>query len=177
MTEQHIALWKQAAEAFDQRYQSVQAEQWDASTPCEAWNVKELVDHTVGTQAGWAGPLIGVEVAEGAEWPAVYQAMNAALENPSVLEGTISDPNMGEVPKVQNFGIATTDLLVHTWDLAKATGADTSLPETAVQACHQGVKHFPEEMMRSEGFFGPQVECAADADAQTQFLSFLGRQV
>ena len=32
-------------------------------------------------------------------------------------------------------------------------------------------------MIRQPGVFGPKVECAADADTQTQFLSFLGRKV
>ena len=175
MTQQHVALWRQAAEAFDQRYQAVQAEQMEASTPCANWNVKQLIDHAVNTQAQFAGPLVGAEIAEGAEWPQVYQAINAAIEDPSVLEGMIDDPNMGTVPKVQNFGIATSDMLIHTWDVAKAIGGDTELPAEAVQACHTGMQHFPEEMMRSEGMFGAKVECAADADVQTQMLSHAGR--
>ena len=84
---------------------------------------------------------------------------------------------MGTVPKMVPFGIAATDLLVHAWDLARAIGADEALPEGAVAAAHAGLQRFPEEMMRSEGMFANQVECAPDADAQTQMLCFAGRAV
>ena len=44
MSQQHVDLWKQAADAFDQRYQAVGEAQWAAATPCDGWAVKELVD-------------------------------------------------------------------------------------------------------------------------------------
>ncbi len=177
MSQQHIDLWTQAADAFDQRYQAVQEAQWEAQTPCDEWNVKALVDHAVGTQIGFAAPVVGAEVAEGADWPTTRAAISAALSAEGALEGTTQHPAFGEVPKSMILGIGTSDLLLHTWDLARAIGADETLPAEAVTACHMGLQQFPEDMMRSPGFFGPKVECAADADAQTQMLSFAGRQV
>jgi uncharacterized protein (TIGR03086 family) len=177
MSQQHIDLWKQAADAFDQRYQAVTEEQWASPTPCDDWAVKELVDHAVGTQVGFAGPVIGVELEEGAEWPAIRDAMTAAISAEGALEGMVDHPAFGQVPKSMILGIGTSDLLLHAWDLARAIGADETLPAEVVQACHMGLQQFPPEMMRSPGFFGPEVECAADADAQTKMLSFAGRQV
>jgi len=75
------------------------------------------------------------------------------------------------------FGILTSDLLVHTWDVARGIGADESLPAEAVTACYMGLQKFPEEMMRAGGRFAAAVPCADDADEQTQLLSFTGRQV
>ncbi len=75
------------------------------------------------------------------------------------------------------LGIGVSDLVIHTWDLSRAIGADESLPAEAVTATHMGLQKFPPEMMRSEGFFGEAVECADDADEQTKMLSFTGRKV
>lgn len=175
MSQQHVDVWNQAAESFDRAYQAI-GDKWEAATPCTEFNVKELVEHTLGAQHMGAG-IIGAEVPEGAEWPAVRQAITSALSAES-LAGTTNFPPMGgDVPKGMLFGIVTTDLLTHSWDLARAVGSDETLPAEAVSACHTGLKMMPEEMMRAEGRFAPQVECAADADEQTQFLSYSGRQV
>lgn len=176
MSQQHIALWNQAAEAFDQRYQAISAEQWEASSPCEGWNVKAVVDHAVGAQSMGAG-ILGVEMAEGAEWPQVHEAMSAALAQEGALDGTMQHPEMGEVPKSMMFGILTSDLLIHTWDVARGIGADETLPAEAVTACYMGLQKFPEEQIRSGDRFAAAVSCADDADEQTKMLSFAGRQV
>jgi len=94
-----------------------------------------------------------------------------------VLEGTTDMGPMGEVPKTVPFGIAASDLLVHTWDLARAIGADETLPADAVSAAYAGLQRFPEPMMRAPERFGPAIECADDADEQTKMLSFAGRTV
>ncbi len=177
MSQQHIDLWKQAADAFDQRYQAVGEAQWEAATPCDEWNVRALVDHAVGTQVGFAAPVVGAELAEGADWPSARDAISAALAAEGALDGTVDHPAFGEVPKSMILGIGTSDLLLHAWDLARAIGADETLPAEAVTACHMGLQQFPTEMMRQPGFFGAEVECADDADAQTKMLSFAGRQV
>lgn len=176
--EQHAAVWNAAATAWDQRWNAVTADQWEAASTCEGWNVQQLVDHTVGTQIGFAAAMVGAEVAEGAAWPEVHAAISAALEQPGALDGTINMPPMGgDVPKAMMFGIASSDMLMHTWDLARSIGADEQLPAEAVSACYQGLQRMPEEMMRAEGRFAAAVECAADADEQTQMLCYSGRQV
>jgi uncharacterized protein (TIGR03086 family) len=177
MSQQHIDLWKQAADAFDQRYQAIGEANWEASSTCEGWNVKELVDHAVGVQAGMIAGLVGAEIAEGAAWPEVNQAISAALGNEGALDGTVPFGAMGDVPKSMALGIGTSDLLIHSWDLARSIGADEALPAEAVTATHMGLQKFPPQAMRGEGMFGPAIECAEDADEQTKMLSFAGRQV
>ena len=61
--------------------------------------------------------------------------------------------------------------------LARAIGADESLPEAAVAATHAGLQRFPPQMMRSEGYFGAEVSADDADDAQTQMLKFAGRSV
>ncbi|MGH1493492.1 MAG: TIGR03086 family metal-binding protein [Acidimicrobiales bacterium] len=177
MSQQHIDLWKQAADAFDKSYQAIGDAGWASATPCQGWAVKELVDHAVGTQGGMLGGVIGAEVPEGADWPTTRAAMDAALQVEGVLEGTTEFGPMGQVPKSMVLGVGTSDLLIHAWDVARAVGADETLPAEAVTATYMGLQKFPEQAMRGEGMFGAAIECAADADEQTKMLSFAGRQV
>ena len=177
MNEQHAAVWLQAAAAWDQRWQAVQEGQWEAQTPCEEWNVQQLCDHTIQTQATFAAGMVGAQVAPDAAWPEVHAAISACLEDPSCLDGMTEMPGMGEVPKAMVFGIASSDMLIHSWDLARSIGADEQLPAEAVQACYMGLQKFPEAARVDSGRFKNPVDVAADADTQTQFLSFSGRQV
>lgn len=176
MSQQHIDIWTSCAEAFSQRYDAVTEGQWAESTPCDGWTVKDLVDHAVGVQARFAG-MVGADIPEGADWPTARSAIEAALGTDGALEGTTEMPGMGTVPKTVPFGIVASDLLIHTWDLARSIGADETLPAAAVAATHAGLQRFPEEAMRGETMFANAVDCAADADAQTQMLSFAGRAV
>lgn len=177
MNEQHAAIWQQAASAWDQRWQAVQADQWQAQSNCDAWTVQQLADHTIATQATFAAGVVGAEVAPDAAWPEVHAAISARLQDPSVLDGTADVPGMGEVPKTMVFGIAASDMLIHSWDLARSIGADEQLPAEAVQACSMGLQKMPEAMRMADGRFKASIESAEGADMQTQFLNFSGRQV
>lgn len=177
MSQQHIDIWNASADAFSARYEAISDEHWSATTPCADWTVKELVDHAVNTQAQYCGGLLGAEIPEGADWPTTRDAIRSALANESALEGTTEMGPMGTVPKTVPFGVSASDLLIHTWDLARAIGADETLPEGPVAATHAGLQRFPEQAMRSPGMFGAAVSCADDADMQTQMLSFAGRTV
>ena len=174
MSQQHVDLWNQTAAAFDERYKAITEEQWSASTPCEGWTVKDLVEHTVGVQGGMVAPTFGIDVPEGAEWPAIHAAISAGLTAES-LAGTTEFGPMGTVPKGMLAGIATNDLLLHTWDLSRAIGADDTLPAEAVTACLGGMKMFPEAMR--EGRFSAAIEIGDDADEQAQLIAASGRQV
>lgn len=176
MNEQHIALWQQAVAAWDQRYDAI-GEQWEAGTPCDGWSVKDLVDHAVGVQQRVAGGLLGIDLGESPEWPALRDAIAGALEDPSVLDGELPESPFGPMPKAGMLGIATSDLLIHTWDLSRAIGADETLPAGPVSAAHMGLQRIPEAGLRSEGMFGPAVDVGADADEQAKLLAFAGRQV
>jgi uncharacterized protein (TIGR03086 family) len=177
MSQEHIDIWNASADAFSQRYDAITDEQWAASTPCDGWTVKDLVDHAVGVQVGYTAGLVGADIPEGADWPTTRDAIRAALGQEGALDGTTEMQPMGTVPKTVPMGISASDMLIHTWDLARAIGADETLPAAAVTATHSGLQRFPEQAMRGEGMFGAAVECADDADEQTKMLSFAGRTV
>ena len=72
------------------------------------------------------------------------------------------------------FGIG--DVLVHTWDLARATGLDERLDADEVHRLLV-VMEPNDAVMRQGTAFGPKVPCPDDADEQTKLLAFTGRHV
>jgi uncharacterized protein (TIGR03086 family) len=70
--------------------------------------------------------------------------------------------------------IYTTDVFMHTWDLARGTGQDDRLDPDECAALAAGMESM-EEIIRSSGQYGPRVPVPDDADAQTRMLGFIGR--
>jgi uncharacterized protein (TIGR03086 family) len=131
-----------ALDLFGQLLTGVGQEQWSRPTPCDAWNVQQLVDHVISGQRLAAHALRG-EPAQSAsgtlsmenyadEAVAAYQAsasdLLAACSQPGALERVVTVP-AGTVPGAVVVHLRTTDTIVHGWDLARATGqATTALP-------------------------------------------------
>jgi uncharacterized protein (TIGR03086 family) len=166
-------IWRQAADKWSEVYAQVGDDDWDKSTTCEGWTVRDLVDHTIHWQA-MGGGILGAGTAPGAEWDAIKPALSAALDDPSNLEGIAEQFN--NMPKHQVLGFVIGDLLIHSWDLARSIGADETLPPAAVEATMMGLGNVPPAMLRSENMFGEPVEVADDASAQDKLLAFAGRQ-
>jgi uncharacterized protein (TIGR03086 family) len=73
-----------------------------------------------------------------------------------------------------SLGIAFSDLLLHTWDLARATGQDAEMPEGLAEADYKiiyGV--FTDEQRK--GILKPEVPVGEDASAQDRLLAYSGR--
>ena len=67
------------------------------------------------------------------------------------------------------------DILIHTWDLARATGLDETLDAELVHDMLAAMEPL-DAMLRSSGQFGPRVDVAPGADEQTRLIAFTGRQ-
>jgi len=68
----------------------------------------------------------------------------------------------------------TSDVFMHTWDLARASGQDDRLdPEFSAQLL-AGMEPL-DEMLRASGQYGPRVEVPADAPVQDRLMAFVGR--
>ncbi len=67
------------------------------------------------------------------------------------------------------------DLVVHGWDLARATGLDETIAPDDIASVRAKADSFG-DAIRGPGAFGPEVEAPAGADDQTRLLAFLGRR-
>ena len=176
-----INLWVQVAEDFSARLNAVPAAQLSASTPCAEWDVRGLVTHTIDVQRmipKALGATGDIDAAIGddpkAAWATIVAAAKAALTAPGAA-GTVVKSPFGEQPAAQALGIPLVDLLVHTWDLARATGGDEKLNPGAVAMALNALTPM-DQMLRAPGRFDAKVEVAADADAQTKLIAFTGRK-
>jgi uncharacterized protein (TIGR03086 family) len=66
------------------------------------------------------------------------------------------------------------DLLVHGWDIARATGQNEKLPEEEVTRVYQDALSLGDSL-RLGGVCGPVVDVPADASEQDRLLATLGR--
>jgi uncharacterized protein (TIGR03086 family) len=110
----------------------------------------------------------------------VRDAIQGALDNPEVA-GRVEDCGPPGTMSLEHAVAmtCTPDVLIHTWDLARATGLDERLDPDEVHRLWEGMQTLPPEVddaMRSSGQFGPRVAVADDADEQTLLLAFNGRK-
>ncbi|WP_267595820.1 TIGR03086 family protein [Carbonactinospora thermoautotrophica] len=111
-----------------------------------------------------------------AAWIQARDAVQAALDDPETA-ATERDTMFGRMSFEQIVGqFGCFDLLVHTWDLARAAGLDERLDPEEVHRVFETAKPM-DEMMRRPGVCGPKLEPPPGADEQTRLLAFLGRAV
>lgn len=171
------------AGTFTDRVRGVPAGGWDRPAPCEGWVARDVVDHLVTWLPHFLRTGAGVELPEGpsagtdpvAAWLAHAAAVQAVLDDPACGDRVLSNPFLGELPlDVAISRFYTSDVFLHTWDLARATGQDDRLDP---ERCAMMLKEMAaaEAAMRSSGHYGPPVEVPDDADVQTKLLGFIGR--
>ena len=171
------------AEEFTKRVRAVPAQAWDAPAPCEGWVARDVVRHLVEwipaffvTQWDLDAPTIpSVDDDPAAAWSALDALLRWALAQPAVAD-TERDTRMGRSTFAATLDmIATTDVFLHTWDLARATGGDERLDADEVHRLHEGMLPL-DEMLRTSGHYGPRTPVPDDADEQTKLLAFIGRR-
>jgi uncharacterized protein (TIGR03086 family) len=152
-------------------------------TPCAEFDLHALLNHLLGglsmlTTAASGGKATmpeGDQVGSdpGATYDERRSALLSALEDPGVLERNWEMP-FGSMAGGMMAGIAFMEHLTHGWDVAKATGQDTTIPADLVAECTELVTPM-DAMLRMPGVCGPRVEVAESASAQDKLIAFLGR--
>ena len=172
------------ASAFSDRVASVPEGAWEHPAPCDGWVARDVVRHLVEWVPGFLAkfaaielrPLPSVDHDPPAAWEALRRAIQSVLDDSIESEREIAGP-MGPTTvaaAIDQFILG--DVLVHTWDLARATGLDETLDPDEVQRMLAGMEEVPEEVLVGSGHYGPRVRVAADADAQTRLIAITGRQ-
>lgn len=152
-------------------------EKLDAPTPCDEWDVTTLLNHMLDTQRYFAGTARGEDVSPpspnppddligddpDAAFDAARDDVASAYGAPGVIEKT--GPSLG---------IAFSDLLLHGWDLARATGQDATMPAGLPEAAFEMIHgRFTDDQRK--GIFKAEVPVPADAPAQDKLLAYTGR--
>jgi uncharacterized protein (TIGR03086 family) len=178
---------REAHEVFLEVLANVRPEQMSLPTPDDEWDVRALINHIVlgniwatehvktGGAPRPSGDVIGdrdpVEVSTSSA-----DAMMASFEEPGAMSRMVTMP-FGEMPTAGLAGFRFVDLMVHAWDLAKATGQDTNLAPDLFEAALAMSRQRMIGMDRANMPFKDEVPVPADAPAADRLAGFLGRQV
>jgi uncharacterized protein (TIGR03086 family) len=175
--------YERVADQFTERVKAVPDEAWANPAPCEGWVARDVVGHLVDWLPAlffdrWdieAAPIPSVHDDPVGAWDVVNRAIQAGLDDPEIA-GRERDTPLGPATFEQTIDtICTGDILVHTWDLARATGLDETLDPEEVHRYLAGSEPY-DEAMRQSGHYGPRVEIPDDADEQTRLIAFTGRR-
>ncbi|MGY1601018.1 TIGR03086 family metal-binding protein [Geodermatophilus sp. SYSU D00815] len=181
--------YRRRAAAFERTVASVRPGRWAQPSPCAAWSARDVVDHVVGMHAEVLEPVGRAPVPAGEEPLAAFRAARAAVEavlDDRALATTADDTPAGRLTVEEHVDrVLSDDLVVHRWDLARATGQDGLMDPGDVAQLWAAATAVPAELMRkfrTPGAFGPGIEVygaevpvAATAPLQDRLLGFLGR--
>lgn len=175
-----IVLYRMAAARASEVLQGISPEQLGDPTPCTEWSVQDLIDHLTGGTEYLCSALEGrppgsVESATAAAFADGVAQVLAGIEEPGALDRVCVSPLGFEWTVGQAVAGTFMDILIHTWDLARATGQDERLAPDLVAACIAMFLPDMPERGRAGGIVGPSVPVGPDADAQTRLLGAMGR--
>ncbi|MFD8787651.1 TIGR03086 family metal-binding protein [Kitasatospora sp. NPDC059599] len=179
--------YPEALAAFDERVRLITPDQWDSPTPCSDWSVRDLVNHLTGEQLWVPELLMGATIGEvggrfdgdvlGADpvaaWTDAAEAARQAWAVPGAADLTVH-LSFGDVSGQYYLDQLTTDLAIHTWDLAEGTGRRTRLPAVLVDFALGQISGYGD--LSGSGLFDPPLPVPEDADPQTRLLGLTGRR-
>jgi uncharacterized protein (TIGR03086 family) len=174
--------YRKVAGNFTARVDAVPADKWDAPAPCEGWVARDVVRHVVEWMPamffGGAGldvpKMPSVDDDPVAAWHALDRALGGGLDDPEIASRVVESQAGSHRFDVAVDTFGTPDLLVHTWDLARATGLDETLDADEVHKLFLAMEPL-DEMLRASGQFGPRVDVPATASEQDKLIAFSGR--
>jgi uncharacterized protein (TIGR03086 family) len=177
------ARYATIAAGFTARVQGCPGDKWDAPSPCERWTARDVVAHVIHVHRRVAASLDGSNASAPsadedimAAWHDASAAVQAALADQSRLSQVVGG-RFGDMTFEQLVGgLLCADTLIHTWDLARATGQDERLNAETAKAAMEFLTPL-DNRLRVSGGFKPKVEPPDGADEQTMLLCFAGRTV
>lgn len=188
-----LSRFVQAQQAATARVHAVTDAQWTAPTPDRDWSVADLVDHLVDEQR-WVGPLlhgldleaagqvvagtrelpvdggVGANLAEA--WDEAVVGATDAVIAPGALERQVA-LSRGPTPARDYLDELVFDLVVHSWDLQRATGFTATLPGELVEYAVARAEQAGD--LAASGLFDAPRAVAADAPPLDRLIARTGR--
>jgi uncharacterized protein (TIGR03086 family) len=181
-------LFKHATAPVTEVVTRITPEQLGAPTPCAEYDVRKLLNHLLY----WGPSLEGAarkqtvpppatpesEMDIPGDWQPKLAAQLAVLteswSDPAAWEGITHMGGPTELPAAMVGGMVTGEIVVHGWDLARATGQELSFDENLLAYVHKEVESGA-EWGRDMGVYGPEVPVPADARLLHRILGLTGR--
>ena len=156
-----IQRHRRACDGFARVANAVPPDRWTRPTPCAEWDARALVEHVIGFHEVLLLRPMGVRAHRprtdpAARWTATQHALFDALAEP-----------------VDVLPALTSDVLVHTWDLARSADLAPDLDLALCALAYDAVRAM--DLPRDTGMFEPAVPATDDADAASRLIAFYGR--
>lgn len=183
-----IEAYQGAVKQINSAMAAVTANQLNSSTPCAEWTVQSVINHALAVQSFADAVLTGSEAdysamsdvshplpTEGAEaaLKAITGTTLATLK--SIDMAAVVETPFGAMPGGQFIMVPITDMIIHTWDLTKATGQSTTL-DCGLSELGFNVMVNVAEGGRKMGAFGDEVSVPETASFQDRMLGLSGRK-
>lgn len=175
-----------AAEVARQVVNAIADGQWDRPTCCGDWSVRDLVEHVVAGNEAFAAalheqPSAPERTAErsadlASDYGRSIRTLLDAFGQPEALKRVVSVP-FGAVPGAIALHLRITELLVHGWDLARATGQHPAFPEDLAEQELVFARRALADVPPGRRPFAPPEPVAEDAAAIDRLAACLGRRV
>ena len=157
-----------------------------APTPCPNYSVGDLLDHVNGlsvafTMAALKTPLEGAGSGDASRLPLDFREsiparlseLAQAWRAPASWEGMTAAGGV-DLPGEVAAAVALDEIVLHGWDLARATGQPFEVEPDLLQVVHGFVSSLGQDD-RDGSLFGPAVEVAPDAPLLDRVLGLSGR--
>jgi uncharacterized protein (TIGR03086 family) len=180
------------ADDFERKVAAVRPDQWSNQSPCKDWKARDVVRHIVDMHGAMLRPLgrrlspaPSVDDDPLAAFRSARADIEAVLYDPA-LAGTEHDTPGGRMTVEQHVDqVVSADMVLHGWDLARATGQDDTIDPREVEQMWAATSAIPAELMekmRTPGafgpgveVFGPEVKVPQHAPLQDRLLGLIGR--
>lgn len=182
------AAYRRRADRFESLVTAVDPARWDDPSPCEGWRARDVVAHIVemhDVMLRPAGRSLSPAPSAATDPVAAFRAARAdveALLGDHTAVAAETDAPLGRMTVGRHIdAVMSNDLVLHGWDLARATGLDDTIDPDEVAELWPGLEHVPDEMRIPDHYgpgvvvFGPEVPVPEDAPLQDRLLGKIGR--
>jgi uncharacterized protein (TIGR03086 family) len=162
--ERHLAVCRRFGEAV-----ALADGNWKRRSPCDEWDARGVLEHVIGfhdvlllrpLELKPDRPRSDPQV----RWRLTYDSLTEAIESGRATQ----------LDAYQLLPSLTRDVLVHTWDLARAVGADDRLDPGWCELFYAGLPTDP-QLLAASGMFNTPIAVNDEIDSQARLLARLGR--
>ncbi len=182
------ARYAARADRFEAVIADAPADRWSSPSPCEDWRAVDVVQHVLDMHAAMLRPMErtlsdarAVDADPLAAFRSARRDLTEILADETSSQTEVPTP-VGSMTLAEHIDqVASEDLVIHGWDLARATGQEHELDPEEVERMWPAAQQMDERLRTPGAFgpgivvFGPVVEVPDEAPVADRLLGLLGR--
>ncbi|MBV1853734.1 TIGR03086 family metal-binding protein [Catellatospora tritici] len=156
----------------------------ESPTPSSGFDVHGLCEHLLNSihisrtavrRESWpAGKVVVMDQPPWVKFPPELASLSAAWAAPDAIEGEVQ-LNGRMLPAELGAGITLMELVVHGWELARASGQTVEFDDEVLEVALAQVAGVAPSLRGRPGGFGPEVPVPAEASTLDRLVGLSGR--